>query len=142
VPPNSGIVPSSRKRRIEKFKPILTALITMPKRLVYLSSGMHYGAGSHLDDMLWEKRRWSGSHGPVVVSIPSACLYSGWPAVLLSMRPKFHWGVGSVLGQREVYCPAQRGPSPCPPHLVVRAPAQRQGHVGPVAKSVASDERG
>jgi NAD(P)-dependent dehydrogenase (short-subunit alcohol dehydrogenase family) len=24
---------------------ILTALITMPKRLVYLSSGMHYGAG-------------------------------------------------------------------------------------------------
>jgi NAD(P)-dependent dehydrogenase (short-subunit alcohol dehydrogenase family) len=40
---------------------ILTALITMPKRLVYLSSGMHYGAGSHLDDMLWEKRRWDGS---------------------------------------------------------------------------------
>jgi NAD(P)-dependent dehydrogenase (short-subunit alcohol dehydrogenase family) len=41
---------------------ILTILITMPKRLVYLSSGMHYGAGSHLDDMLWEKRRWrSGS---------------------------------------------------------------------------------
>jgi NAD(P)-dependent dehydrogenase (short-subunit alcohol dehydrogenase family) len=40
---------------------ILTALITMPQRLVYLSSGMHYGAGSHLDDMLWEKRRWSGS---------------------------------------------------------------------------------
>jgi NAD(P)-dependent dehydrogenase (short-subunit alcohol dehydrogenase family) len=40
---------------------ILTAMITMPKRLVYLSSGMHYGAGSHLDDMLWEKRRWNGS---------------------------------------------------------------------------------
>src|SRR5271154_511848 len=40
---------------------ILTALIRMPKRLVYLSSGMHYGAGSHLDDMLWEKRRWNGS---------------------------------------------------------------------------------
>jgi hypothetical protein len=31
-------------------------------RLVYLSSGMHYGAGSHLDDMLWEKRRWNGSY--------------------------------------------------------------------------------
>jgi NAD(P)-dependent dehydrogenase (short-subunit alcohol dehydrogenase family) len=40
---------------------ILTALIEMPPRLVYLSSGMHYGAGSHLDDMLWEKRRWNGS---------------------------------------------------------------------------------
>ena len=40
---------------------VLTALITMPKRLVYLSSGMHYRAGSHLDDMLWEKRSWNGS---------------------------------------------------------------------------------
>jgi NAD(P)-dependent dehydrogenase (short-subunit alcohol dehydrogenase family) len=40
---------------------ILTASIQMPTRLVYLSSGMHYGAGSHLDDMLWEQRRWSGS---------------------------------------------------------------------------------
>jgi NAD(P)-dependent dehydrogenase (short-subunit alcohol dehydrogenase family) len=40
---------------------ILTALVEMPNRLVYLSSGMHYGAGSHLDDMLWEKRRWNGS---------------------------------------------------------------------------------
>jgi NAD(P)-dependent dehydrogenase (short-subunit alcohol dehydrogenase family) len=40
---------------------ILTALMTMPKRLVYLSSGMHYGAGSHLDDILWERRRWNGS---------------------------------------------------------------------------------
>jgi hypothetical protein len=40
---------------------IVTALITMPKRLVYLSSGLHYGTGSHLDDMLWMKRRWNGS---------------------------------------------------------------------------------
>ena len=36
---------------------LLTALITMPKRLVYLSSGMHRGAGSHFDDVLWENRR-------------------------------------------------------------------------------------
>ena len=40
---------------------VLTALITLPKRLIYVSSGMHYGAGSHLHDMLWEKRRWNGS---------------------------------------------------------------------------------
>lgn len=40
---------------------ILTALINQPRRLIFLSSGMHYGAGSHLDDMLWEKRRWNGS---------------------------------------------------------------------------------
>ena len=31
---------------------LLTALISMPRRLVYLSSGMHYGAGSHPDDTL------------------------------------------------------------------------------------------
>jgi NAD(P)-dependent dehydrogenase (short-subunit alcohol dehydrogenase family) len=40
---------------------VLTALITRPKRLIYVSSGMHYGSGSHLDDMLWEKRKWNGS---------------------------------------------------------------------------------
>jgi NAD(P)-dependent dehydrogenase (short-subunit alcohol dehydrogenase family) len=39
----------------------LTALIERPKRLVYLSSGMHHGAGAHFDDLLWEKRRWNGS---------------------------------------------------------------------------------
>jgi NAD(P)-dependent dehydrogenase (short-subunit alcohol dehydrogenase family) len=40
---------------------ILTAQIKRPKRLVYLSSGMHHRANTKLDDMLWEKRRWQGS---------------------------------------------------------------------------------
>jgi NAD(P)-dependent dehydrogenase (short-subunit alcohol dehydrogenase family) len=40
---------------------ILTALIAKPKRLVYLSSGMHHGANTNLDDLLWTKRRWNGS---------------------------------------------------------------------------------
>jgi len=40
---------------------ILTALIERPERLVYLSSGMHYGAGPHLEDLLWTKRPWRGS---------------------------------------------------------------------------------
>jgi NAD(P)-dependent dehydrogenase (short-subunit alcohol dehydrogenase family) len=40
---------------------VLTALITKPKRLVYLSSGMHHGANTSLDDLLWTKRRWNGS---------------------------------------------------------------------------------
>jgi NAD(P)-dependent dehydrogenase (short-subunit alcohol dehydrogenase family) len=40
---------------------ILTALIERPKRLVYLSSGMHAHADAHLDDVLWRKRRWDGS---------------------------------------------------------------------------------
>ena len=40
---------------------ILTALIERPKRLVYLSSGMHHNADANLDDILWKKRRWNGS---------------------------------------------------------------------------------
>jgi NAD(P)-dependent dehydrogenase (short-subunit alcohol dehydrogenase family) len=40
---------------------ILTALIEPPKRLVYLSSGMHHHADANLDDILWNKRRWNGS---------------------------------------------------------------------------------
>jgi NAD(P)-dependent dehydrogenase (short-subunit alcohol dehydrogenase family) len=40
---------------------VLTALIERPKRLVYLSSGMHDRVDAHLDDILWRKRRWDGS---------------------------------------------------------------------------------
>lgn len=40
---------------------ILTALVERPKRLVYLSSGMHDRADANLDDILWRKRRWDGS---------------------------------------------------------------------------------
>src|ERR1700689_4236791 len=40
---------------------ILAVLIARPKRLVYLSSGMHHDAAANLDDILWQKRRWNGS---------------------------------------------------------------------------------
>jgi NAD(P)-dependent dehydrogenase (short-subunit alcohol dehydrogenase family) len=40
---------------------ILTALIERPKRLVYLSSGMHHRVDANLDDILWKRRRWDGS---------------------------------------------------------------------------------
>lgn len=40
---------------------ILTALIKKPKRLVYLSSGMHHGGDSALRDLLWKERSWNGS---------------------------------------------------------------------------------
>src|SRR3984885_5662341 len=40
---------------------ILTMLIERPKRLVYLSSGMHERANANLDDILWRKRPWDGS---------------------------------------------------------------------------------
>jgi NAD(P)-dependent dehydrogenase (short-subunit alcohol dehydrogenase family) len=40
---------------------VLTALIERPKRLVYLSSGLHHRANANLDDVLWTERRWDGS---------------------------------------------------------------------------------
>src|ERR1700761_5531372 len=40
---------------------ILTALIERPKRLGYLSSGLHHHADANLDDILWKTRRWNGS---------------------------------------------------------------------------------
>ena len=40
---------------------VLTSLIERPKRLVYLSSGMHHHADANLNDILWQKRRWDGS---------------------------------------------------------------------------------
>jgi NAD(P)-dependent dehydrogenase (short-subunit alcohol dehydrogenase family) len=40
---------------------ILTALIAKPKRLVYLSSGMHRSGDTSLSDLTWEKRAWNGA---------------------------------------------------------------------------------
>ena len=40
---------------------VLTAMTERPKRLVYLSSGMHERAIANLDDILWRKRKWDGS---------------------------------------------------------------------------------
>jgi NAD(P)-dependent dehydrogenase (short-subunit alcohol dehydrogenase family) len=40
---------------------LLTALIESPKRLVYLSSGMHLGGDPDFSDLQWRRRRWNGS---------------------------------------------------------------------------------
>ena len=39
---------------------ILTALIHQPKRLVYLSSGLHKSGDASLQDLTWEHRPWQG----------------------------------------------------------------------------------
>ena len=39
---------------------ILTALIQKPKRLVYLSSGLHRSGDASLRDLAWENRLWQG----------------------------------------------------------------------------------
>ncbi len=40
---------------------LLTALVTPPKRLIYLSSGMARGGNPSLDDPQWAHRRWNGT---------------------------------------------------------------------------------
>lgn len=65
---------------------ILTALIERPGRLIYLSSGMHRGAGGDLDDIDWTARRWNAgaaySESKLHVSALSASIARHWPGVL------------------------------------------------------------
>lgn len=69
---NAGV--GNRERRIETVDGLehvfavnvlgpylLTALIKQPRRLVYLSSGMHRGGEVELTDLQWRRRRWNGS---------------------------------------------------------------------------------
>ncbi|WP_085028442.1 SDR family NAD(P)-dependent oxidoreductase [Ensifer aridi] len=64
---------------------ILTALIDRPKRLVYLSSGMHHHVDANLDDILWKKRRWNGSEAYAESKLHDAMLAFAiarrWPDV-------------------------------------------------------------
>jgi len=65
---------------------VLTALIERPKRVVYMSSGMHEGATAHLDDILWRKRRWDPSTAYSESKLHDAMLAFAvarlWPDVL------------------------------------------------------------
>lgn len=40
---------------------VLTALIKKPKRLAYLSSGLHQSGDASLNDLTWEQRLWNGT---------------------------------------------------------------------------------
>ena len=65
---------------------ILTALIQVPKRLVYLSSGMHHHANANLDDIFWDKRHWNGAEAYAESKLHDAMLAFAiarlWPDVL------------------------------------------------------------
>ena len=65
---------------------ILTAAIERPARLVYLSSGMHYGAAAEFSDLTWERRRWNGAQAYAETKLHDALLAFAaarrWPDVL------------------------------------------------------------
>jgi NAD(P)-dependent dehydrogenase (short-subunit alcohol dehydrogenase family) len=64
---------------------ILTALIERPKRLVYLSSGMHRSGSGSLRDIDWTDRRWSAgqaySETKLHVAALAAAAARHWPDV-------------------------------------------------------------
>jgi NAD(P)-dependent dehydrogenase (short-subunit alcohol dehydrogenase family) len=65
---------------------ILTALITRPKRLVYLSSGLHRGGEGSLDDIDWVDRKWDSARAyaesKLHVAALAAAVATRWPEVL------------------------------------------------------------
>jgi NAD(P)-dependent dehydrogenase (short-subunit alcohol dehydrogenase family) len=94
---NAGV--GNRERRIETFDGLehifainvlapylLTALIEQPKRLVYLSSGMHRGGDPDFSDLQWKRRRWSGwqaySDSKLLDVVLALALARRWPTVL------------------------------------------------------------
>ncbi len=67
---------------------MLTALIERPKRLIYLSSSMHRGAGTSLRDIDWVERRWDRdsaySESKLYVTALALSVARLWPDVLSS----------------------------------------------------------
>ena len=65
---------------------ILTALIEKPKRLVYLSSGLHQSGDASLKDLAWEDRPWRGQQAYSDTKLHDVLLALAiarrWPGVL------------------------------------------------------------
>jgi NAD(P)-dependent dehydrogenase (short-subunit alcohol dehydrogenase family) len=65
---------------------VLTALIEKPKRLVYLSSGMHRSAQANMRDLAWKKRSWAGAQAYAESKLHNVLLAFAmarrWPDVL------------------------------------------------------------
>ena len=65
---------------------MLTALIERPRRLVYLSSGMHRGGVASLRDIDWVERRWNASQAysdsKLYVTALAFAVARHWPGVL------------------------------------------------------------
>jgi len=64
---------------------LLTAMLSPPDRLAYMSSGMHLGGAPDFDDLQWNRRRWNASQAysdskllDVALAFAVARL---WPAV-------------------------------------------------------------
>jgi NAD(P)-dependent dehydrogenase (short-subunit alcohol dehydrogenase family) len=79
---------------------VLTALIKKPKRLIYLSSGLHQSGDATLKDLLWEHRPWRGQQAYADTKLHDVLLAftiaRRWPDVLSNaLEPGW---VGTKMG--------------------------------------------
>jgi NAD(P)-dependent dehydrogenase (short-subunit alcohol dehydrogenase family) len=82
---NAGVVSGARVLPVNVVAPyLLTALIERPRRLVYLSSGMHRGGRARLAGMDWSGARETGSYSDskLFVTTLAAAAARLWPDVL------------------------------------------------------------
>ncbi|MBF5042893.1 SDR family NAD(P)-dependent oxidoreductase [Aggregicoccus sp. 17bor-14] len=82
---NAGVYTGSSILPVNVVAPyVLTALIPRPRRLVYLSSGMHRGGHTRLEGMDWSGRQASGSYSDskLFVTALAAAVARLWPEVL------------------------------------------------------------
>lgn len=65
---------------------VLTALMTPPKRLVYMSSGLHRQGNPSFDDLQWEQKPWNGtqaySDSKLFNVVLAFAMARSWPVVL------------------------------------------------------------
>lgn len=65
---------------------VLTVLIEKPRRLIYLSSGMHRSARPNIDDLTWVRRPWRGAEAYAESKLHDVLIAFGvarrWPSVL------------------------------------------------------------
>lgn len=82
---NAGVYDSPLVLPVNVVAPyVLTALIRRPKRLIYLSSGLHRGGHPSLTGMDWTGRRATGSYSDskLFVTAFAAAVARVWPDVL------------------------------------------------------------
>jgi len=92
---------------------ILTCLIDRPKRLIYLSSGLHREGDASLKDMDWEKRPWNGfsaySDSKLYDVILAMAVARKWPDVLSNaVHPGW---VATKMGGRGAPDSLEEGPA-------------------------------
>ena len=82
---NAGVYQGGSVLHVNVTAPyLLTALMHRPKRLVYLSSGLHRGGRTRLDGLDWSGRTATGSYSDskLFISTFAAALARRWPEVL------------------------------------------------------------